>query len=75
MKRLLTLSDAAELMTCSERTVRRLILSGELEALKIRGALRVTPESLELFQRRQIIRFQEENGILPADCLTRCDRM
>jgi excisionase family DNA binding protein len=72
MKRNLRISEAAELLGTSERTIYRLIGECEIAAFKVRGSLRIPEESLEEFRRRQIMRFQEENG---DNSLSDCDRL
>ena len=44
---LLTVLQASERLTISERSIWRLISSGELEAIRLGRATRVTAESLE----------------------------
>ena len=71
MKKSLSLKTAADLLGSSTRTIYRLITDGELTAFKVRGSLRIPEESLEEYQRRQILKFAEDNGIsLPG-----CDRL
>lgn len=60
---LLRIDQAADALNCSRRTVYRLIETCEVDGLKVRGGLRVTAISIELYIRRQISNFQEENGI------------
>ena len=43
---MLTLTDCATTLVCSERTVRREISAGRLAAVRIRGLLRVTEAAL-----------------------------
>lgn len=62
MKRLLVMSEAADILRCSKKTVYRLISDGELEALHVRGSLRVTQSSIDVYIDRQIAMFQEQNG-------------
>jgi excisionase family DNA binding protein len=68
MRRNLTLKTAAYLLGSSTRTVYRLISDGELSAFKVRGGLRIPEESLEEYQRRQILKYAEENGISVSGC-------
>lgn len=63
--RLLTLREAATLLRCSERTARRMADDGDIQALKIRGSLRVTRESVEHVISEAILEFQIKNGIGP----------
>ena len=62
MKKLLNTKEAANLLRCSEKTVRRLIVERELEALHVRGGLRVTLASVDFYVKRRILKFSEENG-------------
>lgn len=63
-KKVLTISDAAELLCCSTRTIYRLIDDGELVAFHLRkNCLRITCESMDVFMRKKIEKFQAENGI------------
>ena len=61
MKKILQLSEAAELLRTSSRTVRRLIDDGELEGLKVRGGCRVTTASVDAYIMRQVLKFTEES--------------
>jgi excisionase family DNA binding protein len=45
-KEILTLPEAAEILRCSVKTIRRLILDRKLECCKIRGSLRIVAKSL-----------------------------
>jgi excisionase family DNA binding protein len=47
----------------STRTVRRLIESGQLRAIRIGGQLRVSPEALERFEERQEVRARSTSGV------------
>ena len=68
MNRSLSLKTVADLLGSSARTVYRLIGDGELTAFKVRGSLRIPEESLEDYQRRQILKYAEENGISVSGC-------
>ena len=46
---LLTIPDVAARLKASKRTVSRIIKSGELESIKIRGCRRILPESYDAF--------------------------
>jgi excisionase family DNA binding protein len=46
---LLLLTDAAQMLRCSVKTVRRLISDGKLRSVKLRGALRIKASDLEAF--------------------------
>lgn len=46
---LLTVRQAAERANVNEETMRRLIHSGRLPALKVAGALRIDPDELEAY--------------------------
>ncbi len=67
----LTIKAVAGILGASTRTIYRLIADGELTAFKLRGALRVTEESLDAYRIRQISKYIEENGI----SLSGCDRL
>lgn len=62
MKRLLVIGEVAEILRCSKKTVYRLISEGELEALHVRGSLRLTKSSVERYIKTQIEKFQRQNG-------------
>lgn len=64
MKRNLSIKQTADLLGSSTRTVYRLISDGELTALHVRGSLRIPEEGVEEYQRRQILKYAEENGII-----------
>lgn len=64
MKDVLRPDEAADILKTSKRTIYRLINEGELEAFHVRGVLRITAQSVTVYIRRQIRKFQEENGIL-----------
>jgi excisionase family DNA binding protein len=49
---MLTVSEVASELTVSQRTVRRLINSGDLAHNRIRGAIRVPREAVEDYKRR-----------------------
>ncbi|MBW1955559.1 MAG: helix-turn-helix domain-containing protein [Deltaproteobacteria bacterium] len=61
--RCLSVARVGELLEVSPDTVYRLVASGELPALKIRGALRVPLCEGEKYIDRQQERFALENGI------------
>jgi excisionase family DNA binding protein len=44
-----TVSEVAEILNVSEKTVRRLIDGGHLQAIDVRGLVRVTPADLAGF--------------------------
>ena len=58
MKNLLTIREAAQILNCSEKTVRRLASEGHLKAAKIRNCLRVDAKNLETFIKQQIEAYQ-----------------
>jgi excisionase family DNA binding protein len=64
MKRLLRLSEVAELMACSTRTIYRLVSSGELLALQVSQSWRVDPDDLQSFITRQKQQFAEDYGFI-----------
>lgn len=61
MKRLLNLKQAAKILMCSERTVRRLVENGELKACKIRG-LKIDAEYLDLYIKKKIFEYELDHG-------------
>jgi excisionase family DNA binding protein len=63
MKRNLTPREAATELNCSIRSIYRLVADGELAAFNIRTCLRITSESLDQYRKRQILKFQLDNGI------------
>jgi len=63
MKENLRPDEVAKVLDISRRSVYRLICDGELTAFKVGSALRITAESLEMFKKRKIKQFQEENAI------------
>ena len=58
--------EAAEILTCSDKHIYRLIAQGHLKALKIGRArgLRIIESSVYDFIARQIAKFELENGVL-----------
>lgn len=63
MKRNLQVSEAAEMLSCSRRSIYRLLERGEITGFKIGSSLRITSESLHAFRNRAVALYQEENGI------------
>jgi excisionase family DNA binding protein len=63
MKKNFTIKRTAELLGVSLKTVYRMIIDGDVIAFKCRGCLRITEESLDQYRTRQIIAYQESNGI------------
>ena len=55
--------EVAEVLNSSSRTVYRLIADGELLAFRVRSSLRVKQESLDIYIKAQIQKFQFEEGI------------
>lgn len=51
--RWLQVKEAAELLNVSEATIRRCLRSGELEGIKVRGAVRVDRDDLERMSKRR----------------------
>lgn len=49
---LLPVGEVAERLRCSVRMVRRLVLRGELEQVKLGSRARITPESLAAYKQR-----------------------
>ena len=58
-----TIDALATRWAVSPRTVRRLIESGRLRAIRIGGQLRVSPEALECFEERQEVRARSMSGV------------
>lgn len=61
--RLLRVDEVSKRLNCNARTVYRIIADGDLAALKVRGSLRVTESTLQHYIEKQILKFQQENGI------------
>lgn len=62
-EQLLRIDQVADILNCSKRSVYRLISECELGALKVRGVLRITADSVDLYIKRQISVFQINNGL------------
>ena len=62
-KELLSIPEAAELLSCSTRTVRRLIEERTIEACKLRSSTRVVSASLRGYILTIIGDYQEKNGL------------
>jgi excisionase family DNA binding protein len=62
-KELLSIPEAAEILSCSTRTVRRLIEERTIEACKLRSSTRVVYTSLLKYVRTIITDYQEETGV------------
>ena len=62
-KELLSIPEAADILSCSTRTVRRLIEERTIEACKLRSSTRVVHTSLREYVRTIIVDYQEENGM------------
>jgi len=62
-KELLSIPEAAELLSCSTRTVRRLIEERTIEACKLRSSTRVVYTSLREYILTIIGDYQEKNGV------------
>jgi excisionase family DNA binding protein len=52
MKKLMKIREVASRLQVSPRTVYRLISSGDIRAVKVRGSTRVHPQTLEAYVRR-----------------------
>lgn len=61
--KLLTISNVADELNVSHKTVRRLLAEGMLEWTRIRYAVRIFPESLDAYIRNQTAAVRFENGI------------
>jgi excisionase family DNA binding protein len=62
-KELLSIPEVAEILSCSTRTVRRLIEERTIEACKLRSSTRVVYTSLREYVLTLISEYQEENGL------------
>lgn len=62
-KELLSIPEAAELLSCSTRTVRRLIAERTLEACKLRSSTRVVYASLREYILTIVADYQKEHGL------------
>lgn len=62
-KELLSISETAELLSCSTRTVRRLIEERTIEACKLRSSTRVVNASLRKYILTIIGDYQKKNGL------------
>jgi excisionase family DNA binding protein len=62
-KELLSIPEAAEILSCSTRTVRRLIEERTIEACKLRSSTRVVYTSLREYILTIIGDYQEERGL------------
>jgi excisionase family DNA binding protein len=62
-KKLLSIPEAAILLSCNTRTVRRLIEERTIEACKLRSSTRVVYASLQEYILSIIEDYQEENGV------------
>ena len=49
VRQLLTLSDVAEILQCSEKTVKRRVASGELPVVRDGRMVRVHPDDLDRY--------------------------
>ena len=62
-KELLSIPEAAEMLSCSTRTVRRLIEERTIEACKLRSSTRVVYTSLRKYVLTLISDYQDEHGL------------
>ena len=62
-KELLSIPEAAEILSCSTRTVRRLIEERTIEACKLRSSTRVVHTSLRKYVLTLIADYQEQYGL------------
>lgn len=58
--------DVADILNVHPRTVYRLVATGQLQALRVRGALRVPQSGLDDYIQRQLQIFKLEVGF--SDC-------
>lgn len=56
MKPILTLDEVAEYLRCSVMTVRRLIRTRQLQAIKVRGQWRIRATALEAYIQRNTLK-------------------
>ena len=61
-KELLSIPEAADILSCSTRTVRRLVEERTIEACKLRSSTRIVYTSLLKYVRAIVIDYQEESG-------------
>ena len=61
-KKLLSIPEAAEILSCSPRTIRRLIEERTIEACKVRNSTRVVSLSLRTYILTIISDYQQEYG-------------
>lgn len=62
-KELLSIPEAADLLSCSTRTVRRLIEERTIEACKLRSSTRVVYASLREYIVTIVTDYQEQSGL------------
>jgi excisionase family DNA binding protein len=62
-KELISIPEAAEILSCSTRTVRRLIEERTIEACKLRSSTRVVYTSLREYVLTLISDYQGEHGL------------
>jgi len=62
-KELISIPEAAEILSCSTRTVRRLIEERTIEACKLRSSTRVVYTSLRKYVLTLISDYQDEHGL------------
>jgi excisionase family DNA binding protein len=62
-KELLSIPEAAELLSCSTRTVQRLIEERTIEACKLRSSTRVVYASLREYILAIVVDYQEKNNL------------
>jgi excisionase family DNA binding protein len=65
MKRNFTIKETAKLLGVCDKTIFRMVADGQIIAFKCRDCLRITEESLDVYRVKQILKYQEENGIWP----------
>lgn len=61
-KELLSIPEAADMLSCSTRTVRRLIEDRTIEACKLRSSTRVVHTSLREYLLAIISEYQDKSG-------------
>ena len=73
-ERLLTVEETAAQLNVSTRTIYRLAAEGQVVGLKIKGSLRIEPNSVFDYIRRQIAVYALENGINRDDFVPATDK-
>lgn len=64
MQKLMRLSEVAEILSCSTRTIYRLIAEASLLGIQIRGGWRVDPEDLAVYIANGKKQYAEDFGFI-----------